>query len=95
MKILIAGDFSPKFELNDIIAKKEFGALFDSVRPYIQSTDISIVNFETTVAAEKATPIRKCGPHLSAHPYSVEALKYAGFKTVTLANNHFYDYPVL
>lgn len=92
MKILIAGDFSPKFELNDIIAKKEFGALFDSVRPYIQATDISIVNFETTVAAEKATPIRKCGPHLSAHPYSVEALKYAGFNTVTLANNHFYDY---
>lgn len=92
MKVLIAGDYCPRSELNMIIAQRKFAQVFDAVRPFIEAADISIVNFETTVADKNAEPIRKYGPNLSSHPYSVEALKYAGFNTVTLANNHFYDY---
>lgn len=92
MKVLIAGDYCPRSELNMIIAQRKFAHVFDAVRPYIEAADVSIVNFETTVAEKNAEPIRKCGPILSSHPYCVDALKYAGFNTVTLANNHFYDY---
>ena len=37
-------------------------------------------------------PIPKTGPNLKSPIESVEALKYAGFDMVTLANNHMMDY---
>lgn len=92
MKILIAGDYSPRWYLKSILQKKEWNGVSESVLPLTSACDIAIVNFETTVKSETAVPIRKCGPNLSAPPESVGALKYAGFNVVTLANNHFYDY---
>lgn len=37
-------------------------------------------------------PIRKCGPALRAERNTIDAIKYAGFDSVTLANNHFRDF---
>lgn len=39
-----------------------------------------------------AWPIDKTGPNLKCTKHAVEAIKYAGFDCVTLANNHFYDF---
>ena len=91
MKILIAGDYCDSFRVTDVIARKEYGALFDNVRDIISSADYSIVNFEFPIVAKEGNPIAKCGPNLKGQPASVEAIKYAGFRCCTLANNHILD----
>ena len=92
MKVLIAGDYSPKHELQDIIRQGDYDTIFRSVMPYIKESDYAIVNFETTIIEGDVKPILKNGPRLSAPSASVDALRYAGFNVVTLANNHFYDF---
>lgn len=92
MKILIAGDFSPKYRIAELIDKDNADYLFDEVKQLIVDSDYSIINFESIVADETDIPIYKCGPNLSCTPKSVTLLKRVGFKCVTLANNHFRDY---
>ena len=92
MKVLIAGDYSPKHELQDIIRQGDYDTIFRSVMPYMRESDYAIVNFETTIIEGDVKPISKNGPSLSAPSASVDALRYAGFNVVTLANNHFYDF---
>lgn len=92
MKILVAGDFSPKYKSYELIQKGQFKLLFDNIRQYTSRVDYSILNFETTIKKEGFKPIEKCGPHLNAPINVVDAIRYAGFNVVTLANNHFFDY---
>ena len=92
MKLLIAGDFSPRYDLQKQIDLHNFQTIFDDVKYTIDQSDYSIVNFETTIADDKDHPILKSGPHLKTNYNAIEAIKYAGFKCVTLANNHFFDY---
>lgn len=92
MKILIAGDFSPKYgEVNELIRTKTLKP-FESLIPIIQSADISIVNFESTINCPTALPLSKCGPNLKCAEESIELLAKAGFDVLTLANNHILDY---
>lgn len=56
------------------------------------SADFSIVNFESPVIEEVFIPIRKNGPNLHTSAEAIEAVKYAGFNGVALANNHISDY---
>ena len=51
-----------------------------------------IVNFECPVTKGNEKPIIKQGPNLQCSEKGVEAVKWAGFDCVTLANNHFLDY---
>lgn len=92
-KILIAGDFCQKYRVDSIVKEKRFGELFEQVKPVIDSSDYSIVNFEFPIVLNKdsAKPIPKCGPNLQGTIESVDAIKYAGFKCCTLANNHILD----
>ena len=90
--ILIAGDFCPRNRTSKIIQNKKFERLFIDVRDLISSSKYSIVNFETCVAPLDSKPIDKCGPNLKCNNLAIEALKWAGFDCVTLANNHFRDY---
>lgn len=92
MKILVAGDLSPKFESSRMIETGDFEGLFKEIKPFTSNADINIVNFETVITNDKCIPIPKNGPNLSTPKNIVKALKYAGFNTVTLANNHFYDF---
>lgn len=93
MKILIAGDFCQGYRVDTFVTERRFGELFDEVRPIIESADYSIVNFEFPVVLDKdaAKPIPKCGPNLQGTIDAVAAVKYAGFKCCTLANNHILD----
>lgn len=92
-KILIAGDFCQKYRVDNIVKERRFGELFDEVKPIIEAADYSIVNFEFPIISNKqhAQPIPKCGPNLQRTLEAVEAIKYAGFKCCTLANNHILD----
>lgn len=92
MRLLIAGDFCPQGRVGAHICNGEYERVLGEVKSYISSADYSIVNLEAPVIEGYAKPIDKQGPHLKCSLRAVEAIKYAGFNMVTLANNHFYDY---
>lgn len=93
MRIIVAGDFCDRYRVSDAIQNREYGLLFDEIKPYIQSADYSIVNFEYPIVSEykKTSPIPKAGPNLKGSVVSIDALKFVGFKCCTLANNHILD----
>lgn len=92
MRILIAGDYVPQKRINEKLSMRDF-SFFDSVREKLESVDYSIVNLEAPITdGTKLCPIDKTGPNLYANETALEALCYAGFRCVTLANNHFRDY---
>ena len=94
MRILIAGDFSqnpPRIEKQ--IDENNFSEIFSNkLIDIIKSVDYSLVNFERSVTQKDCKPIIKCGPNLSCTTNAVDALRYAGFSAVTMANNHILDF---
>lgn len=92
MKILIAGDYYPSGRVKRIIESKDYASVFNDIIPIVKSSDYSIVNYESPVVLGNYAPIKKCGPNLSSTKNAVEAIRYAGFKMVTLANNHILDF---
>lgn len=92
IKVLIAGDYSPKDKVAKQLEDGNFHYVLGEVKPLVEEAHYAIVNFETTIYDSKAVPIEKCGPNISCGIEAVEALKYAGFDCVTLANNHFADF---
>ena len=93
IKIFISGDFAPINRVSDIINQGKHGSLYNDILPLIKEADISITNLECPLI-EDGTPIKKTGPNLKANTNSIEAIKFAGFNLVTLANNHMMDYGV-
>lgn len=92
MKILVAGDFCPSDRVKSAFEQEEFDKVLGGIKPVIESADYSIVNFECPVVKGGEKPISKVGPNLQCSERGLEAVKYAGFNCVSLANNHFYDY---
>ncbi len=90
--ILVAGDFVPIERIQSLLDKALYEDVFSDVQPIIGGTDFSVVNLEAPIANSSASPITKVGRNLQSPVSVIGALKYAGFKCVTLANNHFYDY---
>lgn len=92
MRILVAGDYRPDNRVTDIFTKKQYDKIFGEVRKITELADYSIVNMECPVVKGDSTPIAKMGPNLRCDENGVEAIKWAGFDCLTLANNHFYDH---
>lgn len=92
MKILIAGDCCPIGRAGEAIDKNSYDLVFGGVKDTVEVVDYSIVNLECPVVEHEAKPIDKCGPNLRCTAKAIDALKWAGFDCVTLANNHFFDY---
>lgn len=92
MKILVAGDFCPQYRVAELFEKGDFAAVLGEVKPSIEQADYSIVNFECPITKGGESPIEKCGPNLQCSECGMDAVKWAGFSCVTLANNHFLDY---
>ena len=90
--ILVAGDFVPIERIQSLLDKELYEDVFSDVQPFIGETDFSVVNLEAPIANRNASPITKVGRNLQSSESVIGALKYVGFKCVTLANNHFYDY---
>ncbi len=93
INILLSGDFASTKRVVDVISREEYHILYGDILPLIKNSDISITNLECPLI-EGGTPIKKTGPNLKANLKSIEAIKYAGFDMVTLANNHMMDYGV-
>lgn len=91
MKILVAGDFVPRFRVKQMIETGDY-SFFNEVVEYTEKADYSIINFESPVVNGEGSPIKKTGPNLKCHPNAMKAVRFAGFNCVTLANNHFYDF---
>lgn len=91
MKILIAGDFAPRYRVANQIEKGDYSCL-GQVKPFIQQVDYAIVNFESPVVTHDAKPIEKIGPNLCCTEKAMDCIVQAGFNCITLANNHFRDY---
>ncbi len=92
MRVLIAGDYCPRERVANAFEKGDFKAAFGAVKPLIESADYSLVNLECSVTSGLEKPIVKLGDTLRCSEKGIEAIKWAGFKCLTLANNHFYDY---
>lgn len=92
MKVLVAGDYYPTNRVAKLINACRYQDVFGDTLSIIRQADYCIVNYESCIASKSDKPIKKCGPNLSSDVRSVEALRWAGFNCVTLANNHFYDF---
>lgn len=93
VKIIIAGDFAPRFRVSNLINDEKYGDVFGEVLKYTSNANYSIVNLEAPIVNSYiARPIDKYGPNLKCSSKAIKALKYAGFNMVTLANNHICDY---
>lgn len=92
MKILIAGDFCPCYRVVELFEKEKYKDVLGEVKPFVEQADYSLVNLECPVAGPLNKAIVEKGPNLSCGEKSLTALKWAGFNSVTLANNHFFDF---
>lgn len=91
IKLFIAGDFAPVFQEYSPIIQGDYGFL-EEVKPFIKEADYSIVNFESPVVIRESKPILKSGPNICCDIKAMECVAESGFKCVTLANNHFFDF---
>ena len=90
--IIIAGDYSPKDRISELLSKGQTEGIFSDIIDVLSGADYSIVNFESAVISDKSKLIKKAGPGMHCTPQAVKFLKDTGFDAVTLANNHFRDY---
>ena len=67
-------------------------AVLEALRPWFQETDFGVVNFETPVTDNPATPHEDKAFAFFTLPESVPALNWLGVNYVSLGNNHVYDY---
>ena len=93
MKVIVAGDFAPQFRVADLLRTERYSEVFpENLTNLIKSADFSFLNFECPIASPSFKPILKCGSNLKSDMTMIEAIKYLGFKGVTLANNHISDF---
>ena len=92
MVILVAGDFCPRYRVAEIFEHRDYKSVLGDVKDVITDADYSIANLECPITNGEEQPIEKCGPNLQFSEKGIEALKWAGFDCVTLANNHLLDY---
>lgn len=92
MKILITGDFCPIGRTDRLLREEKYTELFNGFEKMTKNVDYAVVNFECPVTKSKKR-INKTGPCIKTDNLnSLEALKFAGFNLLTLANNHIQDY---
>lgn len=92
MTVLVAGDFCPQDRVAEKFDQGDYESVVGEVKGVTYSADYSIVNFECPVTVGWERPILKQGPNLQCSENGMEAVKWAGFDCVTLANNHILDY---
>lgn len=90
-EILLTGDFYGGYRIEEYILDRNFIELFNDFLPFIENANIAITNLEAPLL-KNGNPIKKTGPAIKAIPDTIEALKFAGFNLITLANNHIMDF---
>ncbi len=92
IKVLIAGDFCPRYRTEKLFEVGDYSTVLGEIKPHLETVDYAILNFECPVCYSEEKPILKHGPNLKCSKRGVDAIKWAGFNCVTLANNHLLDY---
>ena len=92
MKLLITGDFCPRDRIASLFEQGQYELVLKEVAQCVRKFDYAITNLEAPIIQGGENPINKCGPNLKCSNSTIDALKYAGFSCVTLANNHFRDF---
>ncbi len=92
-RILITADFCPVNRIKDLIEIGDHKSVFNDFLPVIRDCDLAITNLECPLTTDNEG-ITKRGPSHKGSPKAAEVLSKAGFKLVTLANNHIMDYGV-
>lgn len=92
MKLLVAGDFCPRDRVSLKFKNKQYSEVLSEVKEIVSKHDYSIINEECPIMNKPAKPITKFCSNLSFSKEGLDALKYAGFDCLTLANNHFRDF---
>lgn len=92
MKIIIGGDFSPQYRLEEQIKNNQYQDSLIELKNAFKECEYSIVNFETTIRTKGAKPITKIGPNLQSSLSTIDVLSWLDVNIVTLANNHTFDF---
>jgi hypothetical protein len=89
--LVMAGDCCPwKTGLAAIRAGRS-AAMVAAVKPFIDSADVKLMQWETPLAEEES-PIDKSGPNLNCPPETIALLHALGIDVALLANNHTGDH---
>ena len=90
MNVFIAGDYCPLNRVAKLLEEGRYDTVLGEVRQYTSESDYNIVNLECPIAyGGEKSPLDRLS--LSYNEKGLDALKWAGFNCVTLANNHFRD----
>lgn len=92
MKVIVAGDFCPQERVSTAFNHGDYQAVLGAIKPLLEASDFSMVNFECPITKGGEKPIPKLGLNLQCSEKGIEAVKWVGFDCATLANNHFYDF---
>ena len=90
MKVFVGGDLYVGERLEPYLEQEPSLVLREALG-WLRAADLAIVNLESPLCV-KRSPIKKTGPNMRANPATARFLKHAGFRLVTLANNHIYDH---
>jgi len=90
-RILVTGDFCPINRIANLLYKGNYEGIFNNFLPLIKESSLAITNLECPLTESEQT-IKKTGPLLKSSLRAADALSFAGFNLVTLANNHIMDY---
>ncbi len=91
LTLLIAGDFCPRGNAQQLIAAGDSASILAPIQDILQSADLSMIQFETPLT-DADTAICKSGPNLKCSAESIELLKAWGGQVTLLANNHTGDF---
>jgi hypothetical protein len=93
IKILFVGDYAPVNRIKHLALSGKYEYIFNDLMAELKDADYSVVPLECTLTNE-AKPRNKIGPNIKAGAENINAIKYANFKLIALANNHIMDYGV-
>ncbi len=67
-------------------------AVLKELRPWYQEADFGVINFETPITDNPATPHQQKPFRFFTLPQSIASLEWLGIDYVSMGNNHVYDY---
>ena len=88
---IFAGDICPRAAGLDVLMEGKVDQVFKEVKPFFDSADLRIVQWETTVT-EAETPIDKTGPNLKVPLKCTDIISHLNVDVALLANNHIGDF---
>ncbi len=91
ISIVLLGDYLPAASAAPVIRRKGYSYTFGGVRDMLQESDIIFLNLETPLS-DRGRPYEEKKYVFRADPEAAQAMRSAGVRVVSLANNHIMDY---